>query len=84
MHPGLERIRQWVLARHPDLGELGPNEELIDSRLIDSLGFVEFLALVEDVSGRKLDIATLDIEDFRSLSSIERSFLTGPDPVPLS
>ncbi|WP_248965818.1 acyl carrier protein [Sphaerisporangium perillae] len=83
MHPGLESIRQWILARNPELPGLDPDHELIDSRLIDSLSFVEFIILVEELSGRTLDVATLDLDDFRSLASIERGFFTGAQPAPL-
>lgn len=38
--------------------------------------------LIERLSGRPVDVETLDLDDFRSLSRIERAFFSGPDPRP--
>jgi acyl carrier protein len=74
VNPNLERITQWIQARHPEATEIEPDFDLIDSRLIDSLGFLEFLGLIERLAGRPVDVENLDINDFRSLTSIEQAF----------
>ncbi|MEV6548988.1 acyl carrier protein [Streptomyces sp. NPDC051597] len=79
---GLAEVVAWISRRHPEAGGIGPEDDLIESRLVDSLGFLEFIVLIERLSGRPVDIENLDLDDFRSLSRIERAFFSGPDPRP--
>lgn len=74
MNPKLEQVTQWIHARHPEVAEIEPDFDLIDSRLVDSLGFLEFIGLIERLAGKPIDVETLDIDDFRSLARIEQAF----------
>jgi acyl carrier protein len=74
MHPGLDQVTAWILARHPELTRLDPECDLIDNRLIDSMSFLEFIALIERLTGRPVDVEALNLDDFRSLDRIERAF----------
>lgn len=78
----LAQIVAWIGSRHPEAAAIGPDYDLIDSRLIDSLGFLEFIVLIERLSGRPVDVETLDLDDFRSLNRIERAFFSEPDRRP--
>ncbi|MEU5434612.1 phosphopantetheine-binding protein [Streptomyces sp. NPDC020719] len=74
----LAEVVAWISGRHPEAAEIGPDDDLIESRLIDSLGFLEFIVLIERLSGRPVDVETLDLDDFRSLSRIDAVFFSGP------
>ncbi|GAA0602683.1 acyl carrier protein [Streptomyces crystallinus] len=76
---GLAEVVAWIGRRHPEGAGVGPEDDLIESRLIDSLGFLEFIVLIERLSGRPVDVEHLDLDDFRSLSRIGRAFFSGPD-----
>lgn len=69
-------VAAWLSRRHPDAGEIQPDDDLIDSRLVDSLSFLELIGLVERLSGRPIDVDSLDLDDFRSLRRIEAAFLS--------
>ncbi|MFG1914969.1 hypothetical protein [Micromonospora sp. NPDC048898] len=74
---GMEEIVKWIRSKHPDLqGEIGPDTDLIESRLIASVSFLEFVGLLEALTGERIDIAALDISDFRTLGRINEKFLT--------
>ncbi|MFD9792203.1 acyl carrier protein [Streptomyces sp. NPDC059070] len=75
---GLAEVVAWIGRRHPEAAGIGPEDDLIESRLIDSLGFLEFIVLIERLSGRPVDIETLDLDDFRSLNQIDQVFFSGP------
>ena len=81
MNSRLGEVLAWIRQRHPEAGEIGPADDLIDSRLIDSLGFLEFIVLIERLSGRPVDLDTLDVDDFRTLERIDAVFLTRAEPV---
>ncbi|MFF5860712.1 phosphopantetheine-binding protein [Streptomyces sp. NPDC012751] len=71
---GIEEIRSWILRRHPERDEIAPDENLIESRLVDSLSFVELVYAIEGASGVEIDFDNIDIRDFQTLSSIEKAF----------
>ncbi|MFE2043155.1 acyl carrier protein [Streptomyces sp. NPDC059477] len=71
---GIEEIRDWVLARNKHRDALGPDEELIASRLVDSLSFVELVYTIEAAADVEIDFETIDIRDFQTISAIEKAF----------
>ena len=74
MSTHLQQVTAWILKRHPDREDIAPDLDLIENRLIDSLSFVEFFFLLEQVSGRQIDMDTLEVDDLRTLGSIEARF----------
>ncbi|MEV5380602.1 acyl carrier protein [Streptomyces nondiastaticus] len=82
-HP-MDSIRAWLAEKNPGVGEIPPDADLIENRLIDSLGFMEFIMLLESVTGRDLAVETMELSQFRTLAAIEKNFLPGtPDgPAP--
>lgn len=73
----IAKILDFIHQRNPEAGELGPDDDLIDRRAVDSLAFVEFLYLLEELSGETIDPEELDLEDFRTLRAIDKRFLSG-------
>ncbi|WNF30705.1 acyl carrier protein [Streptomyces sp. C11-1] len=78
----MERIVAWIHEKNPGLdGPIGDDEDLIEARLIDSLDFLEFVYLLESVSGREIDLQEVTIDDFGTLNRIKERFLsTAPAP----
>jgi acyl carrier protein len=73
----VDEVRDWVLAKHTDRQDIGVDEDLIETRLVDSLSFVEFIFVIEQASGREIDIDTLDLDDLRTLTAIKKRFFAG-------
>lgn len=77
----MERIAAWIQSKNPELDRpVTPQEDLIEGRLIDSLDFLEFIYLLEDVSGTTIDLQEVSVDDFRSLDRIRERFLGHPAP----
>ncbi|TQF01850.1 acyl carrier protein [Kitasatospora acidiphila] len=74
MSANIEPIKSWILGRHPQRTDIAPDLDLIENRLIDSLSFVEFVFLLEQTSGRPIDMATVEVDHLRTLASIEEHF----------
>lgn len=72
----IDVIKEWILAKHKDRTDVAADEDLIQSRLVDSLSFVEFVFLIEETSGVEIDLDDLDINDVRTLDAIVKRFLT--------
>ncbi|MGW7579339.1 acyl carrier protein [Streptomyces sp. NPDC054765] len=67
-------VIDFLLARRPELGTIDPDYDLIDNRVIDSLGFVNFLYVLEEQTGREITLDQVSPEDFRTLRRIRERF----------
>jgi acyl carrier protein len=67
-------VLDFLLARRPDLGVIDPDYDLIDNRVLDSLGFVNFLYVLEEQTGREISMDDVSPEDFRTLRRIRARF----------
>ncbi|MGY9065866.1 acyl carrier protein [Streptomyces sp. CAS3] len=74
MTDGLQQVKDWILKRHPEHADIPGDLDLIENRLIDSLSFVEFVFLLEQHSGRAIEMETLDVDSIRTLDAIEAAF----------
>ncbi|TYC66454.1 acyl carrier protein [Streptomyces sp. CB01881] len=74
MSAGMQAVREFILGRNPELAELADDMDLIDSRAINSLAFVEFIFLLEELTGEATDPEDLDLDDFRTLGALEARF----------
>ncbi|MFD0885014.1 hypothetical protein ACFQ08_10690 [Streptosporangium algeriense] len=68
-------VLDFLLARRPDLGTIDPDYDLIDNRVLDSLGFVNFLYVLEEQTGREISLDEVSPEDFRTLRRIRERFI---------
>jgi acyl carrier protein len=73
----VDEVKDWVLAKHTDRQDIGLDEDLIETRLIDSLSFVEFIFVIEQASGTKIDLDMLDLDDLRTLAAVNKRFFAG-------
>ena len=74
MSDPMHEVREFILGRNPKIGPLPDDLDLIDSRAINSLAFVEFIFLLEEQTGESIDPEDLDLDDFRTLKAIEARF----------
>lgn len=72
-------VLDFLLARRPELGSIDPDFDLIDNRVLDSLGFVNFLYVLEEQTGREISLDTVSPEDFRTLRRIRERFFDAVD-----
>ncbi|GAA4833246.1 acyl carrier protein [Kitasatospora sp. NPDC048365] len=73
----MDPITAWLHEKNPDLdGPIGADEDLIDGRLINSMDFLEFVDLLEDLTGDSIDLQDVTIDDFRTVNRVRERFLT--------
>ncbi|GHG26725.1 acyl carrier protein [Streptomyces zaomyceticus] len=73
----MERIAAWLHEKNPGLdGPIDTDEDLIEARLIDSMDFLEFIDLLEELSGTSIDLQEVTIDDFRTLGRVQERFLS--------
>jgi acyl carrier protein len=71
----IERVRSWILERNPEVSEIGLDEDIIDSRLIDSLAFPELLIFLEELAGKELALTQENAVAFRTLRGMRDKVL---------
>ncbi len=64
----------FLLERNPELTELDPDRDLIESRILDSLGFVNFVYLLEELTGQEIPLDQTQADDFRTINRIKARF----------
>ena len=75
----IEQVRGWLLGRRPDLVEIDLDLDLIENRVIDSLGFLDFVFFLEELTGRELQAALQSVNSFRTLRAIQGNILMAGD-----
>jgi acyl carrier protein len=71
----IDRVEAWLLERKPELQRIDRDLDLIDTRVLDSLQFTDFLLLLEETTGREIAVAEITVDAFRTLGAIERNFI---------
>ncbi|GAA0586858.1 acyl carrier protein [Streptomyces crystallinus] len=73
----MDRVTSWLREKNPGLeGPIDTDEDLIEARLIDSMDFLEFIDLLEEISGSSIDLDDVTIDDFRTLNRVQERFLS--------
>ncbi|WP_432246822.1 acyl carrier protein [Streptomyces sanyensis] len=73
----MDRVAAWLHEKNPGLdGPIDADEDLVEARLIDSMDFLEFVDLLEEISGTSIDLQEATIDDFRTLSRVRERFLS--------
>ena len=73
----IEQVKTWLLSKKPELegADLDLDLDLIENRVIDSLGFIDFVFFLEELTGRELQANTQSVNSFRTLRAIQGDIL---------
>ncbi len=73
----VELIRKWLLERERNaaMTKIDMDLDLIDARVLDSLDFLKFVHLLEEITNRELQIDAQSANVFRTLRSIRDNIL---------
>lgn len=72
----IEELKQWLLRERPDVKEIDLDTDLIDSRILDSVTFINFVYFMEEFSGKRIPLASgAAASSFRTLRLIQENIL---------
>jgi acyl carrier protein len=74
MSAGIDVVLAYLKSKRPDLESIPDDLDLIENRVLDSLGFVNFLYVLEEQTGREISMDEVTPEDFRTVQAIRRRF----------
>ncbi len=81
LQPELDLLRNWILQNRPNVQSVGDEDELIESRVLDSFALIEFVYFAEEVFGREVVLDESVAENFRTLAAVCRHFKMGSSNV---
>ncbi|WP_175408157.1 hypothetical protein [Streptomyces sp. TRM64462] len=70
VHEAMETVVDFLRKLNKAVDGLDWDADLIEARVLDSLAFVEFLLLMEEIVGEPIDLARTDVENLRTLNRI--------------
>jgi acyl carrier protein len=73
---GVDAVVQYLMNKRPDLTSIDPELDLIENRILDSLGFVNFLYVLEEQTGEEILMENVKPSDFRTINAIRRRFFS--------
>lgn len=71
----VRKLMDWLREKKPEIGSIDPDDDLMGKRILDSLQFVNFLFIIEQVRGRPIPQEKVIPDNFTTLRSIEANFL---------
>lgn len=74
MEDQIVKIKEWIILKSPGIGDFDNDYNIIENGVLQSLHFLELVYLIEQLSGKIIDIALVSTSDFSTLNQIERSF----------
>jgi hypothetical protein len=72
---GIETLRAWLLEKHPDLDGLDDDTDLFENKLIDSLSFVEYILIIEELIQRDIPVTPDLMPKTATLAKVRAHFL---------
>ncbi|MFJ3203258.1 acyl carrier protein [Streptomyces sp. NPDC086989] len=73
----METVIEFLRKLNSSVDTIDWDRDLIEARVLDSLAFVEFLLLMEELTGEPIDLAKTDVDNFRTLNRINALITEG-------
>ena len=73
----METVLEFLRKLNASVDTIDWDRDLIEARILDSLAFVEFLLLMEELTGEPIDLSKTDVDNFRTLGRINALITKG-------
>ncbi len=71
----INEIKQWLLSKKRYLSDIALDFDLIDNAIVDSLSFVEYVLVIEEISGKEVVVDDTVLEKVRTLERVQHNYL---------
>jgi acyl carrier protein len=71
----INEVKQWLLAKKKYLPDIPLDLDLIENDIVDSLSFVEYVLVIEEVSGREVVVDDGVLDKVRTLERVQSHFM---------
>jgi acyl carrier protein len=70
----LSNLIAWFQKRKPTIGQIRLDQDLIETRALDSLSFTDLIYYLEELTDQEIDIEREALPTFRTLAAISSRF----------
>ncbi len=78
---GLDTLRDWLLEKNPDLDAIDDDLDLFENKLLDSINFVEFILIIEELIDREIPVSSDLVANTSTLRLVSKHYLSSRQPV---
>jgi acyl carrier protein len=71
----INEVKQWLLSKKKYLSDIPFDLDLIENDVVDSLSFVEYVLLIEEISGREVVVDDTVLDKVRTLDRVQQHYL---------
>lgn len=71
----LAPLRDWLLEKNPDRTRIDDDLDLFANKLIDSINFVEFILILEEIIDREIPVSPDLVQKTATLRRVAEHFL---------
>ena len=72
----LEKIKNWIFLKRPNIENFNNDYDIIGNKVLNSLHFMEFIYLIEELSENEIDVSELNFTDFSTINKIKENFFS--------
>lgn len=72
---GIDILRGWLLDKNPDLDAIDEDLDLFESKLIDSINFVEFILIIEELIDQEIPASSDLVAKTSTLRLVSENYL---------
>ena len=69
-----QELVDWVITKKKLPVDFSLDQDLVDSGILDSLFFVEYVLMIQELSGREIEVGEELLESTRSLTKVKTNF----------
>ena len=70
----LSRVKSWILAKAPGRTDVELDVDVIETGLVNSVSFTEYVLIIEELSGSEIEINEAIVEKVRTLRGVAENF----------
>ena len=68
-------VKQWLLSKKKYLSDISFDLDLIENDVVDSLSFVEYVLVIEEISGKEVVVDDTVLDKVRTLAQVQRNYM---------
>ncbi len=68
-------VKQWLLSKKKYLSDIPFDLDLIEHDVVDSLSFVEYVLVIEEISGKEVVVDDTVLDKVRTLAQVQINYM---------
>lgn len=70
----IDAVRAWLIKKNPAAASLTQTDDLVSQGFVNSLSFIEYILVIEDVADREIEMNEGLLDKVRTLEAVAANF----------